>query len=80
MSGADADLKARVQRALAEEAAPALHVDGIDVEVVDVADGVARVRVPACAGCPSTIMTVVMTLEQELRRRVPQVRYLEVVP
>lgn len=80
MSTANDDLKARVQQVLAEDVAPALHMDGIDIEVVGIDDGVARVRVPACAGCPSTIMTIVMTMEQELRRRVPEIKYLEVVP
>jgi Fe-S cluster biogenesis protein NfuA len=33
-----------------------------------------------CTGCPSTIMAVVMGLEQELRQRIPEVEYLEAVP
>ena len=33
-----------------------------------------------CSGCPSTIMTVIMGIEQELRRLVPEVDYLEVLP
>jgi Fe-S cluster biogenesis protein NfuA len=75
------DLKARVARALADEVAPALQMDGSAVELLDVSDGVARVRLHgACRGCPSTIMAVIMGLEQELRRRVPEVEYVEAVP
>jgi Fe-S cluster biogenesis protein NfuA len=56
-------------------------MDGGEIEVLDVRDGVAQVRLGGlCAGCPSTVMTVVMSLEQELRRHVPEVEYLEVVP
>ena len=33
-----------------------------------------------CASCPSTIMTVVMGLEQELRQRIPEIEYLEAIP
>ena len=75
------DLKTRVAQALAEEVGPALELDGTAIEVLDVTDGVARVRLNGvCAGCPSTVMTVLMGLEQELRRRVPEVDYLEAVP
>ena len=49
--------------------------------VLYVRDGVARVRLGGvCAGCPGTIMAVVMGLEQELRRQVPEIDYLEAVP
>ena len=38
-------LRERVAKALAERVAPALHMDGADLEVVDVAGGEVRVRV-----------------------------------
>jgi Fe-S cluster biogenesis protein NfuA len=72
------DLRARVARVLADEVAPALQMDGGDVELLDVSDGVVRVRLRGgCSGCPSTVMAVVLGLEQELRRRVPEVEYVE---
>ena len=75
------DLKARIMHVLAEEVRPTLLRDGGDVEVLDVEAGVVRVRLHGtCGGCPSTIMAVVMGIEQELRRRVPEVEYLEAVP
>jgi Fe-S cluster biogenesis protein NfuA len=81
MAAEAGDLKARVERVLKEEAAPALHLDGSAIEVLDVRDGVARVRLGGvCAGCPGTLMSVVMGLEQELRRQVPEIDYLEAVP
>jgi len=75
------DLKDRVVQVLAEEVGPALSLDGTAIEVVDVTDGVVQVRLSnVCAGCPSTIMTVVMGLEQELRQRIPEIEYLEALP
>ena len=75
------DLKERVSRALAEHVGPALEMDGTAIEVLDVTDGVARVRLGGvCAGCPSSVMVVLMGIEQELRRHVPEVDYLEAVP
>lgn len=76
-----ANVKEQVVRFLKEEIAPALYLDADAIEVVDVRDGVVQVRLGgACGGCPSTIMTVIMGIEQELRRRVPGVEYLEALP
>ncbi len=75
------NLKERVAQALAQEIGPALDMDGTRLEVVEVSDGVARVRLNGvCGNCPSTIMAVVMGIEQELRRLVPEVEYLEALP
>jgi Fe-S cluster biogenesis protein NfuA len=75
------DLREQVARILVEEIAPALHLDAREITVLDVKDGVAQVRLgSACAGCPGTIMTLIMGLQQELRQRIPEVQYLEAVP
>lgn len=75
------DVKERVLRVLREEAMPALQLDGDAIEVVDVRDGVAQVRLGGvCAGCPGSIMGVIKGLEQELHRQVPEVEFLDVVP
>jgi Fe-S cluster biogenesis protein NfuA len=72
------ELTDRVRRVLAEEVAPALEMDGVALEVLDVTDGVVRLRLGgACGGCPVTVMAIVRDLEHELRRRVPEVEYLE---
>lgn len=77
----DATLKARVAQVLAEEIGPALEMDGAALEVLDVKDGVVRVRLNgACGSCPSSLMTLLMGIEQELRQRVPEVEYLEASP
>jgi Fe-S cluster biogenesis protein NfuA len=73
-------LRERVAHVLAAEVAPALWMDGADLELVEVEEGVARVRfLGACGGCPGTVMALVMGVEQELRRHVPEVEYIEPV-
>jgi Fe-S cluster biogenesis protein NfuA len=75
------DLKDRVTRILVEEIAPALNLDGAALEVLDVADGGVRVRLGGvCSGCPSTLMMVIHGIEQELRRRIPEIKHLEALP
>ena len=75
------DLKTRVEQILRAEVAPALELDGSAIEVLDVTDGVARLRIGgACAGCPATIWTIINGIEQELRQRIPEIEYLEAVP
>jgi len=75
------DSKVRVQRLLAEEICPALQLDRDAVEVLAMTDGVLRVRLHGpCNDCPSTIMAVIMGIEEELRRRMPEVEYLEAAP
>ena len=75
------ELKQRVIAALAEHVGPALDMDGTRLEVVDVEAGVARIRLGGvCGSCPSSIMAVVMGIEEELRKHVPEVVYIEAVP
>ena len=75
------ELKERVEHALKNEIAPALALDGAGIEVLEVTDGIASVRLSGvCAGCPATIMTVLTSLEDELRKQVPEVEILEAVP
>ncbi len=75
------DLRQRVADTLAREVGPALDMDGTQLEVLDVTDGVARIRLGGvCGNCPSSIMAVVMGIEQELRKHVPEVECIEAVP
>ena len=77
----DSDLRSRLTRFLREEVAPVLQMDGENIQLLDIDNGVARIRIQGgCDGCPSSIMAIIMGLEQELRRRIPQIEYLEVVP
>lgn len=74
-------LRDRVEQSLKHEIAPALMLDGNGIEVLEVSDGIASVRLTGvCSGCPATIMTVIASLEDELRKQVPEVELLEIVP
>lgn len=81
MPASDGDLQTRAARILREEVAPVLEMDGGAIEVLAVEAGVVQVRLRgACSSCPGSIMTVLMGIEQELRRRLPEIEYLEAVP
>lgn len=74
------ELHRRLERVVAEEVAPNLHMDGNSIEIVGVEDGVVQVRLlGVCGCCPSTTQAILMGIEEELRRRVPEVEYLELV-
>ncbi|MCL5104519.1 MAG: NifU family protein [Armatimonadetes bacterium] len=74
------DLRQRVQAAL-EQVRPNLQRDGGDVELLDVVDGVARVRLQgACHGCPMAAMTLQMGVERVLKSQVPELKGVENVP
>jgi Fe-S cluster biogenesis protein NfuA len=73
------DLKAEVAKAL-DEVRPHLQVDGGDVELVGVEDGVVKVKLKgACAGCPMSQMTLKWGVENYLKKKVPGVRSVEAV-
>jgi Fe-S cluster biogenesis protein NfuA len=74
-------LQERVEHVLKQDVAPALHLDGNGIEVLEVSNGIASVRLTGvCAGCPATIMTVITSLEDELRKKIPEIEILEAVP
>lgn len=59
---------------------PAVQEDGGDVELVDVADGVVRIRFKgACIGCPSSGMTLRYGIEKQLVEQVEGVRQVVAV-
>ena len=54
---------------------PALQADGGDVELVDLNDGVVRLKLKgACSGCPMSTLTLKMGIERLLREKVPDIR------
>jgi Fe-S cluster biogenesis protein NfuA len=59
---------------------PMLQADGGDIELVDVEEGVVKVRLQgACAGCPGAQMTLRMGVEREVKKAVPEVKRVEAV-
>jgi len=73
-------LEERVSKVL-EAIRPGLQMDGGDIELVGVEDGVVKVRLTgACAGCPMSMMTLQMGVERAIKREVPEVLRVEAVP
>jgi len=63
-------LKAEVEKALGE-IRPNLQADGGDIELVDVANDVVKVRLKgSCAGCPMSQMTLQWGVENYLKKKV----------
>lgn len=76
---AEETLYQRVDKAL-DQIRPAIRMDGGEVELVDVEDGVAKVRmVGACGGCPMSTMTLKMGIERAIRQQVPEVKAVEAI-
>lgn len=72
-------MKEDVEKVL-DEIRPSLQADGGDVELVDVAEGVVRVRLKgACAGCPMSQMTIQWGVERFLKNKIPAVQKVEAV-
>ena len=80
MTPADESLWMRVARVVRDEILPALEMDATGVEVVSCDRGVVQVRLSGtCGSCPSSARAVLMGIEDELRKRIPEVDYLETV-
>jgi Fe-S cluster biogenesis protein NfuA len=62
-------------KAALEQIRPALQADGGDVELVDVKDGIVKVKLTgACGGCPMATMTLKKGIERVLKQQVPEVK------
>lgn len=58
-----------------EEVRPSLQMDGGDVQLIDIEDGVVKVKLLGhCAGCPMSQMTLKMGIESYLKKKVPGVK------
>jgi len=76
-SESEMTLRERVEAAL-EKVRPSLQRDGGDIELLDVVDGVVKVRLQgACAGCPMSQMTLAWGVEQALKKEVPEIVRVE---
>ena len=61
-----------------ESLRPMLLQDGGNDELVDINDGVVKVRlVGACTSCSSSTMTLKMGIEKALKKAIPMVRCVE---
>jgi len=75
----DNQLKAKIEKAF-QSIRPMLQADGGDVELVDVVDGIVKVKLTgACMGCPMSSMTLKMGIEKQLKKQVPEIKGVESV-
>ncbi len=75
----DAEMQEDVEMVL-ETIRPSLMADGGNVELVDIDDGVVKLRlIGSCSSCSSSIMTLKMGIERALKKAVPMVRCIESV-
>lgn len=72
-------MKEQVQGVLSK-IRPSLQADGGDVELVDVIDGVVKVRLQgACQGCPMSQITLKNGIERLLKQEIPEVKEVQSV-
>ncbi len=73
------EMKEEVESVL-ETLRPQLMQDGGNVELVDIEDGIVRLRlVGSCSSCSSSIMTLKMGIERALKKAIPMVRCIEAI-
>ena len=67
-------MKEKVEAVLAQ-IRPALQADGGDVELVDVSEGVVKLKLRgACSGCPMATVTLQHGIERILKQQIPEVK------
>lgn len=77
--GGEKEMRENIEKAL-DKIRPALQADGGNIELIDVVDGVVKVKLTgACGGCPMSQMTLKMGVERVLKQQVPEVKSVETV-
>jgi len=67
-------MKDQVEKIIAK-IRPQLQMDGGDIELVDVVDGVVKVRLKgACGSCPMSMMTLKMGVERVVKQEMPEIK------
>jgi len=67
-------MREKVEAAL-DKIRPALQADGGGVELVDVNEGVVKLRLQgACSGCPMATMTLKHGIERILKEQIPEIK------
>jgi len=72
-------MREQVEKAL-KDVRPHLQADGGDVELVDVENGIVKVKLTgACAGCPMSQMTLKQGIEGYIKKVIPEIISVEAV-
>jgi Fe-S cluster biogenesis protein NfuA len=70
----EASVRDQVEKIIAE-IRPHLEADGGNIELIDVQDGVVKVRLTgACGSCPMSQMTLKRGVEARLKAKIPEVK------
>lgn len=66
---------AKINKVVNEKIRPGVQMDGGDIEVVDVENGIVKIRLHgACHGCPSSTATLFGGVERILRAEIPEIK------
>jgi len=61
--------------AVLDKIRPSLVADGGNVELIDVNDGVVKLKLTgACAGCPMSTLTLKNGIERILKQEIPEIK------
>ena len=72
-------MRDKVEKAI-EKIRPFLQRDGGDIELVEITDGVVKVRLKgACMGCPMSQITLQEGVGRALKKEVPEIVKVEAV-
>lgn len=67
-------MREKVEKVI-EEIRPFLQADGGNIELIDVQEGVVKVRlIGACGSCPMSQMTLKRGVEARLKAKIPEVK------
>ncbi|MFN2432618.1 MAG: NifU family protein [Gemmatimonadota bacterium] len=78
-AAAEAEVRDKVEAVL-DTLRPAIAMDGGAVELLEIREGVATVRlVGSCAGCPMSTMTLKRGIEQRIRAAVPEISRVDAI-
>jgi Fe-S cluster biogenesis protein NfuA len=67
-------MREKVEKAI-DEIRPYLQADGGNIELIDVAEGIVKVKlVGACGSCPMSQLTLKRGVEARLKAQVPEVK------
>ena len=70
-------MREKVEKVL-KKIRPNLQADGGDIELIDVIDGVVKVKLTgACGTCPMSTMTLKMGVERILKEQIPEIKSVE---
>lgn len=67
-------MREKIEKVIAE-IRPALEADGGNIELIDVEDGIVKVKlVGACGSCPMSQLTLKRGVEARLKAKIPEIK------